>query len=154
MPTAAQLMVWLGEAVIICPVTLLCVLGIPSLLSRRLPETTINRFLQSAMIIGLAASTERGTDGVRRDNYQGQLETTLRMFRYDHPKTDVTAGLTVLPSLSESGRGRGEASLKAKWELVNDLFFQLMVYDSYDNKPAENSTTNDWGLVTSLGYTF
>lgn len=57
MPTAAQLMAWLGESVIICPVTLLCVLGIPSLLSRRLAETTINRFLQSAMVIGLAAST-------------------------------------------------------------------------------------------------
>jgi NADH-quinone oxidoreductase subunit L len=57
MPTAAQLMAWLGEAVIICPVALLCVLGIPSLLSRRLAETTINRFLQSAMLIGLAAST-------------------------------------------------------------------------------------------------
>jgi hypothetical protein len=104
--------------------------------------------------LGLAASTERGTDGARRDNYQGQLETTVRMFRFDHPKTDVTASLTLLPSLSESGRLRGEASLKGKWELVNDLFFQIVVYDSYDNKPAESATTNDWGLTTSLGYTF
>ena len=104
--------------------------------------------------IGLAASTERGSDGSRRNNYQGQIETTLRMFRYDHPKMDVTAGLTLLPSLSESGRVRGEASLKTKWELVNDLFFQLTVYDSYDNKPSEGGTNNDWGLTTSLGYTF
>ena len=104
--------------------------------------------------VGLAASAEKGTDGVRRNNYQGQLETTVRMFRFDHPKTDVTASLTLLPSLSESGRLRGEASLKAKWELVNDLFFQIVVYDSYDNKPAESATTNDWGLTTSLGYSF
>lgn len=76
------------------------------------------------------------------------------MFRYDHPKTDVTVGLTLLPSLSESGRVRGEAPPKAKWELVNDLFFRLMVYDSYDNKPAETATANDWGLTTSLGYSF
>jgi hypothetical protein len=104
--------------------------------------------------LGLAASTERGTDGVRRDNFQGQLETTLRMFRFDHPKTEVLASLNLFPSISESGRVRGEASIKAKYELVTDLFFQISVYESYDNRPAEGSTTSDWGLTTSLGYSF
>ena len=76
------------------------------------------------------------------------------MFRYDHPKTDVTASLTLLPSLNESGRVRGEAALKTKWELVNHLFFQLVIYDSYDNKLAEHATNNDWSLVTSIGDSF
>lgn len=57
MPTTAELMVWLGVAVILCPVALLCVLGVPSLVSRKLSEETINRFLQSSMVIGLAAAT-------------------------------------------------------------------------------------------------
>lgn len=56
MPNLAQLMYWLGLCVIIFPVLLLCVLGISSLISRRLPEETINRFLQSGTIAGLIAA--------------------------------------------------------------------------------------------------
>lgn len=57
MPSAAQLMFCLGVTVIICPVTLLAILGISSLISRRLPEETINRFLQTGMITGLTSAT-------------------------------------------------------------------------------------------------
>lgn len=56
MPTLAQLMYCLGLCVIIFPVLLLCVLGISSLISRKLPEETINRFLQSGTIAGLISA--------------------------------------------------------------------------------------------------
>jgi hypothetical protein len=49
---------------------------------------------------------------------------------------------------------RGEGSLRLRRELVSDLFFEVSVYDSYDNRPSEGSEKNDWGLSTSLGYTF
>jgi NADH-quinone oxidoreductase subunit L len=57
MPTASQLMTFLGLCVILCPVILLCILGISSLISRRLPETVTNRCLQVVMVVGLSAST-------------------------------------------------------------------------------------------------
>jgi hypothetical protein len=60
----------------------------------------------------------------------------------------------LLPSLTESGRVRGEGSLRLRRELVSDLFFEILVYDSYDSRPSEGSEKNDWGLSTSLGYTF
>ena len=103
---------------------------------------------------GLAASTEKGADGNKRENLEAQLNTSLRIFRFDHPKTDVTANLTLLPSLTESGRVRGEASIKARRELVTDLFLQISLYDSYDNEPSAGSPNNDWGLTTSIGYSF
>jgi hypothetical protein len=82
------------------------------------------------------------------------LTTDLSIFRWDHPKTNVTASLTVLPSLNEGGRVRGEASLKMKHELINDFFVALSFSDSYDNRPAETARSNDWNVVTSLGYSF
>ena len=103
---------------------------------------------------GLAASTERDEDGKKRDSLEAQLNTNLTIFRYDHPKTDVSISLTLLPSLSESGRLRGETSIQARRELVTDLFIQISLYDSYDNQPSEGSPTNDWGLTTSIGYSF
>jgi len=49
---------------------------------------------------------------------------------------------------------RSEASLKMKHELIKDFFLELSYNDSYDNRPAESARTNDWNVVTSLGYTF
>lgn len=103
---------------------------------------------------GLAVSTETASDSVKRRAVWVPLTTDLYIFRWDHPKTNVAANLTVLPALNEGGRVRSEASLKLKHELINDLFLQITFNDSYDNRPAESARTNDWNVVTSLGYSF
>ena len=103
---------------------------------------------------GLAVSTETGSDGDKRQAVWLPLTTDLYIFRWDHPKTNVTANLTVLPSLNEGGRVRSEASLEMRHELINDLFLKISFKDSYDNRPAETARTNDWNVVTSLGYSF
>jgi uncharacterized protein DUF481 len=103
---------------------------------------------------GLAASAETGSDGSHRRSLEGQLITDLRVFRFDHPKTDVTASLNLLPSISEGGRLRGEASIKVNHELFSDVFFQVSFSDSYDNRPAETGRVNDYSVTTSLGYSF
>ncbi len=118
---------------------------------RYLRQTTGREWRAGA---GLAASTEDGTDGSRRQSLEAALNTSLRLFRFDSPETNVTLNLTLLPSLTESGRWRGEGSLELRREIVNDLFFAISLYDSYDNQPAEGAETNDWSVVTSLGYTF
>lgn len=103
---------------------------------------------------GLAVSTETAVNGGKRQADWLPLTTDLSIFRWDHPKTNVTGGLEIIPSLNEKGRVRGEASLKMKHELINDLYVQISFNDSYDNKPAETARTNDWNIVTSLSYSF
>jgi len=103
---------------------------------------------------GLAVSTETGSNGDKRQAIWVPLTTDLYIFRWDHPKTNVAANLAVLPALNEGGRVRSEASLKMKHELINDLFLQISFNDSYDNRPAETARSNDWYVVTSLGYSF
>ncbi len=103
---------------------------------------------------GLAASTETDSNGEHRQSIWAVFHTDLLVFRWDHPKTNVTASLDILPSLNEGGRVRGEASLNLRHELLNDLFVQITLYDSYDDRPAETARSNDWNVVTSLGYSF
>lgn len=103
---------------------------------------------------GLAVSTETGSDGDKRQAVWLPLTTDLYIFRWDHPKTNVTANLAVLPSLNEGGRVRSEASLELRHELINDLFLKISFKDSFDNRPAETARNNDWNVVTSLGYSF
>jgi hypothetical protein len=71
---------------------------------------------------------------------------TWDWFRYDTPELDLSTSLEVIPNLSDTGRVRGELDITFKWEMVEDLFWQLSLYDSYDSR--------DYGIVTSLGYDF
>jgi hypothetical protein len=104
--------------------------------------------------VGLAASAEALTDGSRRESVELQLGTTFNIFRFDAPRMDLAASLMLLPSLSESGRVRGEAALRLRREMVEDLFLEVSLYDSYDNRTVAGTRSNDWGLATSLGYSF
>jgi hypothetical protein len=103
---------------------------------------------------GLAASREDRSDGSRVESIELPLTSTFRMFRLDSPKTNVDITLTLLPSLTESGRWRGEAEISARHEIIHDLFLEVSLYDSYDNRPPEGAESNDWNVVTSLGYSF
>ena len=103
---------------------------------------------------GLAASREERSDGTTVESIELPLATSFRMYRLDSPKTDVNIALTLLPSLTESGRWRGEASIRARHEIIHDLFFEVSLLDSYDNRPPEGAESNDWNVVTSLGYSF
>jgi hypothetical protein len=76
-------------------------------------------------------------------------------FTYDYPSTEISASLVVFPSLTESGRVRLEFDSSLRRELVKDFYFNLRLFDSFDNKSfVEGAEENDWGVVTSLGWTF
>ena len=80
--------------------------------------------------------------------------TDYEFFTYDTPKTTLTTSLTIFPSLTESGRVRSNLDFALRRELIEDLFVEISIYDSYDSKPPENGEKNDYGIVTGLGYTF
>ena len=105
--------------------------------------------------IGLAYSHEQSTGGSTTDSVEAVLATSFSIFRYDFPETDIGGSLSVLPSLTESGRVRAEADLRAKYEFVDDLYFELKLYGTYDSEPPlADAEQSDYGVVTSLGYSF
>jgi hypothetical protein len=104
---------------------------------------------------GLAYTHENYSGGETLDSLELLLSTSFSIFRYDFPETDIAGSLSLLPSLTESGRYRAEADLRAKYEFVDDLYFELKLYGSYDSAPPlEDSEQSDYGVVTSLGYSF
>ena len=103
---------------------------------------------------GIAATSEQLIDGSSRESVELQLGTTFHIYRFDSPQVNLAASLMVLPSLSESGRVRGEATIRLRREMVKDLFLDLSLYDSYDNRAVAGAPSNDWGMSTSLGYSF
>jgi putative salt-induced outer membrane protein YdiY len=104
---------------------------------------------------GLAVVNEqRAGDEDAETNLEALLSTDYEFFTYDTPKTRLRTSFTVYPSLTESGRVRTELDVGLSHELIEDLFIELSVYDTYDNEPPAEGEKNDYGIVTSLGYTF
>lgn len=108
-----------------------------------------------AAFAGLAGAHESFESGTTRNSVEAVFGTRYSYFRYDTPKRSFDAGLVVFPSLTESGRVRAEADVTSRFEFVKDLFFDLSLYGSYDNDADDSASSNsDYGVVTSLGYTF
>lgn len=71
------------------------------------------------------------------------------------PELDLSTNLQIIPNLTDTGRVRAELDISLKWEIVEDLFWQLSFYDSYDSDPiVADAEKNDYGVSTSLGWAF
>jgi hypothetical protein len=105
------------------------------------------------------ASIDDGTGAVREEARQKSLEAMLgaqfQRYVFDSPVMDLSVRFFVFPSVTESGRVRSQLDVNLRWELINDLFWDLNYYNTYDSDPASGSrSTSDYGIVTSLGYSF
>lgn len=105
--------------------------------------------------LGLAYSNEHYAGSEQFDSLEAVFYSQFSIFRYDFPETDIGGSLSLLPSLTKSGRYRSEGDMHAKYEFVDDLYFELRLWGSYDSDPpVAGATKSDYGLVTSLGYSF
>jgi putative salt-induced outer membrane protein YdiY len=87
-------------------------------------------------------------------NLDALLNTDFEFFTYDSPKTTLKTSLAVFPRLTGDGGVRLDLDFSVRQELITDLFLELSLYGTYDSTPPEDGTSNDWGIVTGLGYTF
>jgi hypothetical protein len=108
------------------------------------------------LTVGLAYSRDlyEGTDP-DRSNLELVFGTQLARYRFDAPQIDTTLSVVFFPSLSDLGRIRWQIDLSARRELLKDLFVSLNGYLTADNEPPEGvESTSDWGVGTSLGWSF
>ncbi len=122
-------------------------------LGRKLLQTNRSNIVAVA---GAAFSREKYEDS---EDYSSNAELVasigLETFRFDSPELDLGASFVVLPNLSTKGRYRLQANGKAKIELLHNLYWSLNVYESYDSDPpSEISRRNDFGITTSVGWSF
>ena len=120
-------------------------------LGRNTRETSRSILSLSA---GLDLNAEDTTDGSQNSvELFGTLEYLLYKFKGN--QTNLAFATTVFPSLTESGRVRGQLSTKLRQELFNNFFWGLTLYTTSDNEPPEGAISkNDYGLITSVGWSF
>ncbi|MCH7805202.1 MAG: DUF481 domain-containing protein [Acidobacteria bacterium] len=75
-------------------------------------------------------------------------------FTFGDHETDIVTTLTVLPSLSDWGRVRAQLDSRIRYELFKDFFWAITLFDQYDSRPPEGTEKNDFGITTSVGWSF
>lgn len=105
--------------------------------------------------IGLSGNNENTTDAGSNENLESVFGLAYAFIRFKDPEANITSSVDWYPSLSDWGRHRLEADLKLKYELVDDFFWSLTFYYSYDSRPPDGaSAKDDYGIVNSLGYSW
>jgi hypothetical protein len=107
-----------------------------------------------AVSAGLDLNVEDTTSGEQRS---GEAFGTLQYFLYKYrgDQTNLLLDATIFPSLTDSGRFRYQYRLKFRQELLSNIFWGLTLYGTADNQPPAGALAdNDYGVITSLGWTF
>jgi len=89
------------------------------------------------------------------DSLEATFTAKWDWFLFHDPELDWSTTIDVIPSLTESGRVRGEFDTSLKWEIIGDLKWGFSLYGSFDNQPQSDAgSTSDYGVNTSLTYEF
>ena len=126
---------------------------------RYLIQTNISELALLGGLVGTAESLREDasspTSPTSQENIEGLVGLDYSRYVYDHPAVDLSSRLSVFPSITESGRTRAQLDLSLRWEVITDLFWDLSYYNSYDSDPPSSSnSTSDYGVITSIGYSF
>ena len=70
------------------------------------------------------------------------------------PDTYFTITSNVFPRLEDFSQVRAETDLSFRREFIDDLNFEVLVYHSFLSDPPAGSAESDYGITTSLGYSF
>jgi hypothetical protein len=100
------------------------------------------------------AEKEFGAE-LSNDVAEAAIGFDLDWFRYNDPELDVTMRAVLYESISSQRRTRGNIDLSLKWELFGDFTWGLSTYYSFNTRPnSAESSSSDYGVVTSIGWSF
>jgi putative salt-induced outer membrane protein YdiY len=107
-------------------------------------------------MFGIALTQEWATDtNDAQQSLEGILGGNWRIFDFSSPTVSLNSSVLVFPSLTDGGRFRTNVNVSLRREIVKDFYLDFSFYHSYDNEPPDaNAETSDYGLTTSLGYSF
>ncbi len=100
----------------------------------------------------IEGSEPTSTDSVTT-NAEGKLQIKY-LRRVLEPSTDVLFTTEIYPLLEDLSSFRSDSKLTLRREFVDDLFFDLSVYYKYLSDPAPGAAKDDYGVITSIGYSF
>ena len=83
------------------------------------------------------------------------LGAEWRVFKFTYPKLSLDTSLLIYPSITESPRLRGTLNITLTYKLTERFALKFTEYGNYDSRPpAVDAETTDYGITTSISYSF
>jgi putative salt-induced outer membrane protein YdiY len=120
-------------------------------LGRYLVQTNLK---EMSLTGGLVATRESFIgDQQSTTNAEGRIQAVYR-HRILDPDTSLSFKTEIFPLLEDLSSIRTETDLSFKREFIDDLYFDVTIYHSYATDPPPEAASTDYGITTSLGYSF
>lgn len=105
--------------------------------------------------LGADVNNEIPTEGDSQTNLEGVAWLTYEYYKFDSPERSWQTNFVIFPGITDWGRWRASFKTNFKLEIVNDLYWNMDLFATYDNKPISlDAEKSDYGVTTSLGYKF
>jgi len=109
---------------------------------------------QLSILAGLVETRESFVgDESSTTNAEGKFSLSY-LHRSIEPSSDITLTTVIFPLLEDLSSYRSETKLSFRREFIEDLFLDISLRYSYQSDPTEGAEKDDYGIVTSLGYSF
>lgn len=112
-------------------------------------------------VAGLQVITERPLDGgaVDADTSSNQdielfLNANFAAWKFTTPELDVEIGFSLYPSLTDWGRVRSDSNLRIRWEIIEDLYWDITAWASTDNETENSDRSVDYSITTGIGWEY
>lgn len=86
-------------------------------------------------------------------NAEGKIEIKY-LHRARDPSADILFTTKYYPLLEDLSSFRSDSILTLRREFIDDLFFDLSVYYTFLSDPPAGAEKDDYGVITSIGYSF
>lgn len=105
---------------------------------------------------GLVVNQEKFSGNEEFDtDVEALIVLSLDKFLFRSPELDFDTTFAVYPSLTTPGRVRLDLRSKVRIEIIKDLYWSASLFETFDSDPpAENVRRNDFGVTTSVGWSF
>jgi len=106
-------------------------------------------------VAGVQVNNETNTEQASKTSTEAYAGLTYKAFRNDDPKLNLVIIVLYYRSLSIPDRNRLNGDISLKWKVFGDFYWNFSFYVNYDSKPPSAiADTDDYGIITSIGFTF
>lgn len=104
---------------------------------------------------GLLLNREFSSEQAVTNNTEAVINITYDLFVFTKPNIDLTTSIIAYPSFTIKNRFRSDYNFRVRWEVFNNFTLNIKYYFTYDSKPPSiNALQFDYGIITSVGYSF
>lgn len=104
---------------------------------------------------GLQVVTERSASSDTSQDVELVFNTTLATWKFSTPELNLDLNFTLYPSITDSGRVRSDTNLRLRWELIEDLYWDVTAWASSDNRSNRgDGSSGDYAITTGIGWEY